>query len=75
MTLGGETESSKPSRLMFSIKIPVFHKNIAFRFLGSKSFIPTADNTHNDSVEMQKINKLYHNRHTSMLQKQILKKL
>ena len=24
MTLGGETESSNPSRLMFSIKIPVF---------------------------------------------------
>ena len=25
MTLGGETESSNPSRLIFSIKIPVLH--------------------------------------------------
>lgn len=27
MTLGGETESSNPSRLMFSIKIPAQNKN------------------------------------------------
>lgn len=25
MTFGGETDSSKPSRLIFSIKIPVLH--------------------------------------------------
>lgn len=26
MTLGGETESSNPSRLMFSIKIPIMNR-------------------------------------------------
>jgi len=28
MTLGGETDSSNPSRLIFSIKIPVKHKHL-----------------------------------------------
>jgi hypothetical protein len=31
MTAGGDTESSKPSRLMFSIRIPVKYMQIYFK--------------------------------------------
>lgn len=34
MTLGGETESSNPSRLMFSIKMPITNKKNRKKELG-----------------------------------------